>query len=133
MACSYLTTTPGEVVRKVWVYNVGEDIPVQGRLNCKTVGFLYLLWSAKDPTKQYLGRCSHNVVSRLCEHRRSIINKVRGKAIPDHFAKIKSTINDLRFVPFKKIKSKNPHVLIEYERHLINRYNLVTAGVNMIL
>ena len=47
IACSYLTPTPRDVVRKVRVFNVRKEIPVQGRINCKTVGFLYLLWSEK--------------------------------------------------------------------------------------
>ena len=88
IACSYLTSTPREVVRKVRVYNMGEDIPVQGHLNCKTEGFLYLLWSAKNSEKQYLGRCGRSVVARLREHRRAIINRTQGKAIADHFSKL---------------------------------------------
>ena len=115
------------------IFNAGKEIPVQGRINCKTEGFLYLLWSEKNPEKQYLGRCSHSVAARLREHRNSIINKMRGKAVPDHFMKLRSTENDLKFVPFIKMRDKNPHGLIAYEKYLINRYNLVASGINLIL
>ena len=115
------------------VYNMGETIPVRGRINCKTEGFLYLLWSAKDPSQQYLGRCSRQVSARLGEHRRDIINKTKGRVIAEHFARIRSGAPDLQFVPFMNIKSKDPHMLIELERKYINQYNLVVAGINVIL
>ena len=85
------------------------------------------------PEKQYLGRCSRSVGTRFREHRNSIINKVKGKAVPDHFMKIKSNEKDLKFVLFIKMKDKNPHGLIAYEKYLINRYNLVASGINLIL
>ena len=47
--------------------------------------------------------------------------------------KIRSNENDLRFVPFIKMKNNNPHRLIAYEKYLINRYNLVASGINLIL
>ena len=81
IACSILTSRPKEIVREVRVYNTGEDIPVQGRLNCKTEGFLYLLWSSKNLEKQYLGHCGRSVVARLREHRRAIINRIRVKQL----------------------------------------------------
>ena len=64
-ACSIITPRPEEVVREVRVYNTGEDTLVQGRINCKTEGFLYLLWSSKNPTKQYLGRCGRWVSASI--------------------------------------------------------------------
>lgn len=130
--CSIIMSRPEEVVREVRVYNTGEDIPVQGRINCKTEGFLYLLWSSKNPSKQYLGRCGRWVSVRLGKHRRDIVNKTRGRVIVEHFAKIRSSVNDLWFVPFMKIRSKDLHVLIELERNYINQYNLVVVGINAI-
>ena len=56
ITCSYITKTPREVVKEVRIFNAGRDIPVQGRINCKTEGFLYILWSAKRPDMQYLGK-----------------------------------------------------------------------------
>ena len=52
--------------------------------------------------------------------------------IVEYFAKIRSSVNDLWFVLFMKIRSKDLHVLIELERNYINRYNLVVAGINAI-
>ena len=59
--------------------------------------------------------------------------KMRGKAVPDHFMKLRSTEKDLRFVPFIKMRNKNPHGLIAYEKYLINHCNLVASGINLIL
>ena len=132
LACSYITSTPREIVKSVRIYNAGGEIPVQGRLNCKTEGFLYVLWSAKKPNMQYLGRCSRSVGARFREHRNSIINKEVGKAIPAYFMKIKSYENDLRFVPFIRMKDKNPFGLMAYEKYLINKYNLVASRINLI-
>ena len=69
---------------------------------------------------------------RLREHRNSIINREVGKSVPDFFMKICSTEDDLRFVPFIKMKDKNPFGLIAYEKYLINKYNLIASGINLI-
>ena len=132
LTCSYITTTPSEVVKSVRIFNAGRDIPVQGTLNCKTEGFLYILWSAKRPNMQYLGRSSRSVGTRFREHRNSIINREVGKSVPDYFMKICSSEDDLRVVPFIRMKDKNPFGLIAYEKYLINKYNLVASGINLI-
>ena len=132
ITCSYITKTPREVVKEVRIFNAGRDIPVQGRINCKTEGFLYILWSAKRPDMQYLGKSTKSVATRFTQHRRSIINGEVGKAVPDFFRETRSTEDDLRFVPFMKMKDNNPFGLITYEKHLINKYNLVASGINLI-
>ena len=81
---------------------------------------------------QYLGKSTRSVGARFREHRNSIINGVIGKTVPDFFRKIRSTEDDLRFVPFMKMKNNNPFGLIVYEKHLINKYNLVASGINLI-
>ena len=81
---------------------------------------------------QYLGKSTKSVGTRFTQHRRSILNDEIGKTIPDYFRKIKSNEDDLRFVPFMKMKDNNPFGLITYEKHLINKYNLVACGINII-
>ena len=124
---------PEEVVRKVTIYNTGEVIPIRGRMDCKTMGFLYLVWSLKDPTVQYLGRCSRQVWVRLGEHRRDIMKNTKGRAVAEHFARLRSKVRDFKFIPFLKIRSTDPHVIIELEKKYINKYNLVATGINTIL
>ena len=106
---------------------------MEGLINCKTEGgFLYLLWSKKAPHQQYLGSCSREPRERLGEHRRDIINGIN-KAIPIHFRETRSSVDDLVFVPFKRIRSKSKLVLKHFENKLMNEYNLVEAGITRIL
>ena len=102
-ACSIITSRPAEIVREVTIYNTGEKIPIKGRMDCKTRGFLYLVWSNKDPRVQYLGRCSRQVSDRLGEHWRDVMNNKKGKAVAEHFHRLKSKVGDFRFMPFLKI------------------------------
>mgnify|MGYP006924392720 CR=1 FL=1 len=44
----FITLTPSEVIKKVTIGN-GKEIEVKGKLNCKTPGFVYVLWSMKAP------------------------------------------------------------------------------------
>ena len=120
-------------MREITIYNTGEKIPIKGRMDCKTRGFLYLVWSNKDPKVQYLGRCSRQVSDRLMEHRRDVMNNKKGKAVAEHFHKLRSKVGDFRFMPFLKIRSDNPHVILCLERYYINKYNLVAGGINSIL
>ena len=133
IVCSILTTRPEEVVREVTIYNTGEKISIRGRMDCKTRGFLNLVWSQKDPKVQYLGRCSRQVGARLGEHRRDIMNNTKGRVVAEHFARLKSKVRDFKFIPFLKIRSTDPHVIIELEKYYINKYNLVARGINAIL
>ena len=61
------------------------------------------------------------------------MNNKKGKAIAEHFYKLKSKVEDFRFMPFLKIWSENPHVILHLEKYYINKYNLVDGGINMIL
>ena len=133
-ACPFITTRPNEVIKSVRVHSTGQDIPVEGRINCKTTGgYLYLLGSSKAPAKQYLGSSSREPKERLREHRRDIINQKFQKAVPKYFHDTKSTEDDIVFAPFRRIRSSNRLVLLHFESKAINEFNLVEAGVNRIL
>ena len=134
MCCPFITSRPDEVIKFVEIKNMGEKIPVEGRINCKTGGgFLYLLWSRKDPGKQYLGSSTQEPRRRLGSHKSDIENQRVNKAVAKHFVDTKSTVQDLRFVPFKKLKSKDKLILKHFENRAINKYNLIEAGINRIL
>ena len=110
--------------------NTGEVVPVEGKLNCSSKNFIYLLWSVKDPSKQYCGSSGREVRRRCGEHRRDIENDLVTKAVPNHFHTIGSGVKDLVFVPFKKIFSSDPAVRLHFEREAINKFNLLDEGVN---
>lgn len=134
VARPFITSRPNEVVKKVRINSTGREIGIEGRINCKTQGgYLYLLWSSKAPTLQYLGSSTREPRFRLAEHKRDIQSGDITKAVPKHFIETKSTIADLMFVPFKKIISNDPLILRHFETKLINEYNMLEAGINKIL
>ena len=70
-ACPFMTERPNQVIRSVKISNTGQQVPVEGRINCKTRGgYLYLLRSRKVPQQQYLLSSSREPRKRLEEHRR---------------------------------------------------------------
>ena len=49
-ACPFMTERPNQVIRSVKISNTGQEVLVEGSINCKTRGgYLYLLWSRKVP------------------------------------------------------------------------------------
>jgi hypothetical protein len=134
VACPFITSQPNEVVKSVKIHNTGQRIPVEGRMNCKTKGgFLYLLWSAKVPAVQYLGSSEQEPRRRLGGHKGDIENQRLNKAVAKHFHDTKSTVKDLVFVPFKRLRSNDRLILKHFENKAINEFNLIAAGVNRIL
>ena len=116
------------------IHNTGQVVPIEGRINCKMKGgYLYLLWSKRVPAIQYLGSSYREPRVRFGEHRRDIIDRNEEKAVSKHFLDTNSTADDLVFVPFKKVRSRDRHILRYMETKLINEYNLIEAGVNRIL
>ena len=96
-------------------------------------GLLYLLWSSKAPRKQYLGSCIREPRDRLGEHRRDILNKKMDKAVAKHFHETGSSVADIVFVPFKRIKCNDRFMLKHFENRAINQYNMIEAGINRIM
>ena len=134
ICCPFITSRPDEVIRKVTLFSTGQEIMIEGVINCTTRGgFLYLLWSSKAPAKQYLGSCIREPRDRLGEHRRDILNKNMKKAVAQHFHETGSTVADLVFVPFKKIKCNDRFMLKHFENRAINQYNMIDAGINRIM
>ena len=133
-ACPYITSRPDQVVKSVNIHNTGQTVPIEGRINCKLKGsYLYLLWSRKVPAIQYLGSSFREPRVRFGEHRRDIMDRNEEKAVSKHFVDTNSTVDDLVFVPFKRIRSNNRLVLRHMETKFINEYNLIEAGINRIL
>ena len=55
------------------------------------------------------------------------------KAVAKHFFNTKNTVEDLVFVPFKRLKSGNRLILKHFENKAINEFNLIIAVVNSIM
>ena len=93
--CSTITSKPAEVIKYVTVHNTKQRIKVEGKINCKTKGFLYMLWSRKMPAMQYLGSSEQEVRRRLGQHKGDIQNMHLNKAVAKHFHDTRSTVADL--------------------------------------
>ena len=133
-ACPFITSSPSQVIKKVTLFITGRQIIIEGSINCKTTGgYLYLLWSSKAPSKQYLGSSTRQPRERLREHKGDINNKRMNKAVAKHFHDTGSTVSDLVFIPFKRIKCQDKLMLKHFENWAINEYDMISAGINRIL
>ena len=121
------------MVREVKIYNTGETLKIEDKMDCRTRGFLYLVWSQKAPRVQYLGQSGQRVADRLLQHRRDVMDNRKGRAVVEHFCRLRSKVDDFRFMPFLKICDDDPLVIQRLERYYINKYNLVASGINSIL
>ena len=134
VCCPFITSKPNEIIKTVKLFNTGQEIVIEGTINCKTrCGYLYLLWSSKAPSKQYLGSSGREPRLRLAEHKGDIKNKRLKKAVAKHFHDTGSTVADLVFVPFKRVKSTDRLILKHFENKAISDYNMIQAGINRIL
>ena len=103
-ACPFITSRPAEVVKKIKLFS-NKEIIVDGKINCRTRGFLYMLWSTKAPEKLYLGSSCREARERLREHKLDIENG-RQVAVADHFMDTRSDVSDLMFRPFMRVRSR---------------------------
>ena len=101
-------------------------------IDCKTKGFVYVLWSKKVPEKVYVGSSCRQVKDRLREHRRDI-EEGKQVAVANHFGETRSAVSDIVFRPVMKVKSNCRWVLRHFESRLINELNVLEEGVNRIL
>ena len=66
-------------------------------------------------------------------HKGDIENRRLKKAVAKHFFDTKSTVEDIVFVPFKRLKLGNRLILKHFENKAINEFNFIEAGVNRIM
>ena len=70
---------------------------------------------------------------RLGGHKSDIENGRMNRAVAKHFHDTNSTVKDLVFVPFKRLRAGCTLILKHFENRAINEYNMIEAGVNRIL
>ena len=58
---------------------------------------------------------------------------VLNKAVAKHFHETGSSVNDIVFVPFKRVRSTDRLVLKHFENKAANDYNMMAAGINHIM
>ena len=50
-----------------------------------------------------------------------------------HFHETGSSVSDIVFVPFKRVRSTDRLILKHFENKAVNDYNMVAAGINRIM
>jgi hypothetical protein len=138
-ACPVLTKAPQDVIKEVKIHSSGKVVKVEGKLNCKSKSFLYVLESSKtpkgpgSPPSQYVGQSGTTVATRLKAHIRSIEDQDEEKAVGKHFKETHSTREDLVFTPIMTVKVNNPWVRLHYERRFMNQHGGVDKFLNINL
>ena len=77
----------------------------------------------------YLGESGQlHPATRGGQHRRTVEDSDKTKAVGKYFAENKATTETMRFIPFISVKSKNPYV-----RKLLIKHKLVESPLGMNL
>ena len=138
-ACPIITRAPQDVVKEIKIHSSREVVKVEGKMNCKSKSFLYVLESSKtpkgpgSPPSQYVGQSGATVATRLAGHVRSIEEENEDKVVGKHFKETNSGREDLSFTPIMKFKTDNPWVRMNYERRFMNQHGGVDKFLNMNL
>ena len=125
-----------DVIRETKIHSSGETVRVEGKLNCKSKSFLYVLESSKtpkgpgSPPSQYVGQSGTTVATRLRAHIRSIEDQDEEKVVGKHFKETYSTREDLVFTPIMTVKVNNPWVRLHFERRFMNQHGGVDKFLN---
>ena len=123
--------------KSVLVRSTGEELPIRGKLSCKSSNLLYMVsceMGVSYPDKnQYVGETGQTGEERFAEHRNTVVQWChQGTSAPvgEHFQSAGHTVSDMRFTPIEKIYSTNSFVRKIRERRLINQLDLIREGLN---
>ena len=106
----------------------GELYPIYSRIECFDRYIIYSI-ECKKCDKQYVGRTSQPIHTRLEQHYRGVQNGVAG-SIPEHFGKPNHSISDMVFTPFEKIPGNNYELLKRRESYWIRTKDTFNKGMN---
>ena len=132
-------TTNGRVLKSVKISSTGEEIQIKGKLTCHTENVLYLGTCTKDdrtcPDRpQYLGETQRRAMDRLADHVGTVTQDCHVNTrtpVGQHFRSAGHSVANLQFIPIEKIApGADAFVRKAREKHLINKYNLIEAGLN---
>ena len=132
-------TTNGKVLKSVKISSTGEEIQIRGQLTCHSENCLYLGTCIKgDRTcpdrPQYLGETQRRAMDRLADHVGTVTQDCHVNTrtpVGQHFRSAGHSVANLQFIPIEKIApGADAFVRKAREKHLINKYNLIEAGLN---
>ena len=118
--------------------HTGEELPIKGKLTCKSSNLVYMITCAKGgPTcpinVQYVGETGQTGEERFAEHRNTVTQDYHQgttKPVGAHFQEPGYSVAEMRFTPIEKIQSKNIFVRKCREKRLINQLDLIRLGLN---
>jgi hypothetical protein len=136
--CPFTGLRPGQVQQSIMVSSTGEELPIKGRLTCKSANLLYMVTCEKGaPTcpdrQQYVGETGQTGEERFAEHRNTVVqvcHQGTTKPVGSHFQGPGHSVSDMRFTPIEQIYSNNIFVRKTRERRLINTLDLIRKGLN---
>ena len=126
---------------KVVVQHSGEEIPIKSAMDCQTDNLLYILLckrchQLRKLPQNYLGQSSKTAEERFVGHKNTVVQQcnINTKTpVGKHFREGAHSHADIQFTPFEKVYSRDPFVRRARETNYINKYSLVTHGMNLQL
>ena len=130
--CPFTGLMQGEIIRSLKVHTTGEDLPIRGRLDCRSKNILYVITCKKD-CMQYAGETGNTAEERFARHRNTVVQlcyQGTDISVGEHFQSPGHTVSDIVFTPVEQIFSSNVFVRKVREKKLINKCDLLRRGLN---
>ena len=111
---------------------------IRGSITCTTSNLLYIGTCSKGdrtcPSKpQYCGETGQSAEERFCGNRKSVVQSCQehtSLSVGEHFRGAGHSVSDFVFIPVEKIMSTNIYVRKVREKLMINKFDLITNGLN---
>ena len=131
--CPHLGASPRDVMQEVKIHHSGEIIKIRENMSCTDQGCLYLLSCKKGGCrKQYIGESGRPVYKRFKDHQDSSEDPGTSCPVGLHFQLPGHSKKDMEMVPLEKVRG-NTAVRKIRERNLINKFQMITHGLNVRL
>ena len=138
--CPYSGLEPSQVRESTTFFE--ETVDIKSVIDCQTRNLLYKIDCIKqecatsDIPSIYLGETSKSAETRTVGHLNTILQDCHASTsapVGQHFRSIGHSHTDFQVTPFEKIYSRNAHIRKAREAYLIDKYQLLTRGLNRIL
>ena len=107
-------------------------IEIKSPMDCQTKNVIYELHCTKD-SLSYIGETSKTAETRFVGHLNTILQDCHSNTktpVGQHFRSPGHSHTDIQVTPIEKIKSRNHFVRKAREAFLIDKYQLLTNGLN---
>ena len=138
--CPYSGLEPSQVRESTSFFE--ETVAISSVIDCQTQNLLYKLECTKQEcvTSEipsiYLGETSKSAEVRTVGHLNTILQNYHASTrtpVGLHFQSAGHSHTDLQVTPFERIYSRNAHVRKAREAYMIDKFQLLTKGLNRYL